>query len=469
MFVDADGNMSVWLNDARNAFNATNFGNGEEVLADGDKYEVTIYGRCLICEDDGYTMKDDLDSKVNDMITNLQNFANNMFVNRDIPQNCAENNYDQSEDYEYLIHTDAETDGYYAYYDFCDCDPFARAIKTHGESGATTRRVDRDDHISILPEVAADFDTLTALYKAFFSNYVITGDNDWRFSTDEAHYFEYRRFFKQAGDLFGYASNNLGNTAEYILTDSALIGMNKSFAFSGSGNNYTVMEYRKMVAKLLGFVNVDALNLYTQKVANELAANGKGASTSTSESRLIYDGAVYTENGVFVLPYSIKRDTLENNVLAFIFVDTDGTTSIWINDIENAFEAVDFEKCGSETRGGIYINGRCALFENEDYTGFRFSNKDVYAAIEKTKSFAEKGDYLIYSPFSDDEGFAVYWFALYDYELEVIYEEDASEGVGTVHQNCYTFVNVVSVEDVHEANLAAIEEYKENGGEEEWN
>ena len=103
-----------------------------------------------------------------------------------------------------------------------------------------------------------------------------------------------------------------------------------------------------------------------------------------------------------------------------------------------------------------------------DYTGFRFSNKDVYVAIEKTKSFAAPGDYLIFSPFSDDEGFAVYWFALYDYELEVIYEDDASEGVGTVHQTCYTFINVVSVEDIHEANLAAIEEFEKNSGEGEW-
>ena len=469
VFVDADGNMSVWLNDARNAFNAVNFGNETEVLDDGDKFEVVIYGRCLICEDDGYYMKADLDSRLDDMLSSLQGLVGDMYFGEEVHENCTWTNFDTDEDAGYLLYPDADVAGYYAYYGFCDCDPFVTAIRSKGESVSLTKRVDRGDYASILPDVAADFDALSTLYKAFFSNYVIedNGVNDWKIGADKEYYLEYKRFFKYAKNMYAFADNRFGDILEYILTDSALVGLNKSFAVSGNGNNYTVEDYRMLVSKLFGFNNLDDLTAYTDVLARAFVENERNANAETDADRLIYDGAVYTQNGIFVLPYVITRYALNKSVLAFVFVDTDGTMAIWINDVDNAFEVTDLEKCGPETRGGIFINGRCALFEDANYTGYMFANTGDYVAVERVKTFSSDGDFLVYSPFSDDEGFEVYWFSLYEYDLEVIYEEYASEGVGTVHQGVYTFVKVISADAVRDANQTKIARY-EAGEEEEW-
>ena len=459
VFVDTNGNMIIWINDVRNAFNATSF--GEEVLSASDKYLVTVYGRCLLFEDDGYIMKEDLDTNVLDMINNFQNFANNLFLATDAPISCSSTNEFPDED-EYNFCNDQ------AYYVYCDCDPFERVIASNGQTTTITKRVDRDDHAQMIAEFANRFDSLSALYYTFFSNYTINDNsvNDWKIGQGVAHYLDYRRLFNCAGDLFANSYNGLGNVDEYLLSESAIIGMSKSFVFSGvgSGNNYTTSQYREMVARLFGFPDLDALNIYTRALANVFVANERNANTDSIGNRLVYDGAIYTSNGIFVLPYVISRDAYNDYLLALIFIDTEGTMSIWISNVNVAFDIADFYGYGDENRAGIIISGRCVLFEENDYTGWMTSKKDKYPAVEKVKTLASAGDFLVYSPFTDEEGFEVYWFSIYGYELEVIYEDDNTNVIGTVQKGCYTFISVASIYDVRTANQNLIEEYEEGGG-----
>lgn len=459
VFVDTVGNMSVWINDARNAFNATNF--GDAVLSSEDKYEVTIYGRCLLAEDDGYIMREDLDSKVAELIKDLQNASHNIFTVTYPNVSCKDTN--ENEQYgEYTIFREN------ACYLICDCYPLGGIVYANGEYCSITKRIDRNDIAVMADEVVARFDSLSDLYHTFFSNYSIeeNGANYWEIGQGNDNYLDYRRFFKQAGNLYTIANNDLGYTSEYLLTNSAVIGLNKSFAIAGTGNNHTVDEYRQMIANLLGFDDVATLTTYANMMANAFMDNERSANTDTVENRLIYDGAIYTTNGIYVLPYVIRRKA-KDNILTYMFVDTDGTISIWINNINVAFDTIDFTGHGPESREAVYINGRCVLFEENDYTGWADTKINKYIAVEKVKAIGSSGDFLIYTPFIDEEGFEVYWFSVYDYELKVVYEDDNTYEIGTVQHGCYTLLNIASKEDVLIANDSIIS-YYEQGGDDEW-
>ena len=66
--MDTNGNMSVWINDAKNAFAAV------ASAADNETTNLEIFGRCLLFEDDGYTMMEQLDPAVQEKIIDLKQF-----------------------------------------------------------------------------------------------------------------------------------------------------------------------------------------------------------------------------------------------------------------------------------------------------------------------------------------------------------------------------------------------------------
>ena len=459
VFVDREGMMSIWLSDAKNAFNATNF--GEEALAAGDKYTVTIYGRCMLFEDDGYVMKEDMNKNVLEMIDNLLGYATNTFSIEELLSTCSETNDEQTDDTYWRSTNDA-------IYLFCDCDPLTAEVNRGGDGSVITNRIDRDDHAQMTLAVAEKFDVLTALYQALLSHYTIEGDETQNLvaTSGEGYYADYRRLFRYAKALFASVDNRAAKVADYLPSDSVIVGLNKPFVIS-VGLEYTLEEYRSMVAKLFGFTDGDTLAQYAGALANALSANARGASVSSVAARLLYDGAVLTENGSFVLPYAFLNRTSGEKVLALVFVGADGTIAMWIHNIDAAFALTTFTEILSDSMGRdiVEILGRCVLFESGGYKGYDPAKAVQYVAGEKVKSFASPGSFIVYTPFTDEEGFEVYWFALYAFEREAVYEGADNAGFGTVHKGFYTMVNVASVDDIRAYNDKTIADCLNEGAE----
>ncbi|MBR1747808.1 MAG: hypothetical protein IJ735_06340 [Clostridia bacterium] len=404
LILDADGRLSIWLNDIDAALWATSY--------DADHLP-----------DDDFSLRNEL-------------YCKNMLFAKEIP--------------------------YEAMFMYCDDDPIMTVQKENGDASAITKRVDRNDVGTITDEIADKFDALSALYADLFSRYDLDAENtNWAITVGGDNYAEYRRLFRYARDLFAAANNNLGKVDEYMLSGSAIIGMNEAFAISFAGNDYSLEEYRLMLAKLFGFTDANVFEKCADALAKALAENEAGAGVDSIADRLLYDGAVRTANGTFVLPYAIKNDTSKKVVLAFVFVDEDGTMAVWINNVNDAFAATEFTVVdGDETPDFIYVSGRCVLFENNDYVGWNANGMAKYVAVEKAKAFASEGDFLIYSPFTDEEGFEVYWFSVYGFETEVVYEDSDSDNIGTVNKGFYTMINVAGIEDVHLYNQYVIETYE---------
>ena len=407
LIIDADDCVSIWINDINAALWATRF--------DADH-----------CGDTDYGISNSL-------------YCKNMLFLKEIP--------------------------YEAIFLFCDCDPFSTVQNANGDASEITRRNDRGDHAVMTDEVAGKFDILAALYADLLSRYSVQDgeDNDWKVSVGGDTYAEYRRLFRYARDLFASAENDLGNVDEYLLSGSAIIGMNETFAISSAGNAHAPEEYRLLLMKLFGFTSEEAFEKCVNALANALAANEAGANADTVAGRLIYDGAVRTENGYFVLPYAIKNATSGKTVLAFVFVDGNGTMAVWINNLNDAFALTDFTELNSDDDSPdfVYVSGRCVLFEDNEYVGWNGNGMPKYIAVEKTRSFASAGDFLIYSSFTDEEGFEVYWFSVYGFETEVVYDDSDSGSIGTVNKGFYTMINVAGVEDVHRYNQNVIETYED--------
>lgn len=407
LILDDDGHMAMWINDIDAALWATNYDEDHHLLDDE-----FILGNKLYCK--------------------------NMLFAKEI--------------------------NYNAIFMFCDDDVLLTVQKANGEASEITKRVDRGDIGSISDEIAEKFDTLGELYAALLTLYNIQENevNNWHVAEGGANYAEYRRLFRYARDLFISANNDLGKVDEYFLSGSAIIGMNEAFAISFAGTDYSMDEYRLMLTKLFGFNDVQSFTKCVDALASALADEA-GAGVATIADRLLYDGAVRTTNGYFVLPYLIKNYTVGKSVLAFVFVDGEGTMAVWINNVKDAFSMTDFTIKESEKDIPVYlyVSGRCVLFENNnEYVGWNANGMAKNIAVEKVMAFASEGDFLIYSPFTDEEGFEVYWFSVYGFETEVIYDDSDTANIGTVNKGFYTMVNVASIEDVHAYNRYVIDTYE---------
>ena len=284
----------------------------------------------------------------------------------ELPGNCAEqrSGYDENE---YRLETAQ------AIYTFCECDPFATVIKDGGDASNITKKTDKEDHAEMEEAVAEKFDQLASLYRAFISNYVSGEDvvNEWKISASNKNYGAYRSFFEYASDMISKSNRNMGKDNEFVLSKSVIVGMNRSFTISvsGSGNDYTLDQYRLIVAKLFGFSDLDTFAIYTDNLAQALVQNAKNASVDSMSARLRYDGAVMTEDGYYVLPFAIKSEASTRKVLAFVFVDGEGVMSIWINDARNAYNAMNFgtDELESLDKYTVTIYGRCMMFEDDGY------------------------------------------------------------------------------------------------------
>lgn len=405
LVLDADGRVAMWLNDVDAALWATNY------------------------DENHYT-----ESEIS--LVNTQ-YCKNMLFAKEI--------------------------SYEAIFLYCDDDSLMTVKKNNGDTSEITKRVDRGDVGLITDDIAAKFDTLSALYANLLSRYDCDDeDTNWKVTIGGANYAEYRRLFRYARDLFGVADNDLGKVDDYLLAGSAIIGMNKAFAISFA-DAYSYEDYRLMLAKLFGFTDVASFAKCVDALASALAANAAGADVDTIANRLVYDGAVRTEGGYFVLPYVIKNATLGKTVLAFVFVDGDGTMAVWINNVKEAFEATDFTVVeGDVLHDFMYVSGRCVLFEsNNEYDGWNANGMAKYIAVEKVVAFSSEGDFLIYSPFTDEEGFDVYWFSVYGFETDVIYDDSDTANIGTVNKGFYTMINVASVAEVHAYNQNVIQTYED--------
>ncbi len=227
---------------------------------------------------------------------------------------------------------------------YCNCCGFGVALK---DEGSTDNLATRSYGSLSNYTLGTKFDNLATSYAAFDADK--TEDN-------------YTAFFDKAKEVLNGSVSKLTKNADYTAASSALIGVGNNLIYNIGETERTYDQTISAVARLFGYDDAATFAQYAQNVAAVYHANGIGASTSY---RLKYIGAVYTDNGSFILPYAFKSNRSDTALLSFVIVDADGNVSVWLDSLEDMFSITAYDQTlpeNSNTTLDVY--GCCELYEN---------------------------------------------------------------------------------------------------------
>ena len=236
---------------------------------------------------------------------------------------------------------------------YCDCDLYgtgdAEDISAH------------QDTATLSESALKAADELAETFAALIGHYAVTDESaQWELSSPSEAYDAYSAFYTKVCAFFGVADAGVVGGATHTLTSGAVIGADKPFSIVFNDDD-TTSDLRSILARSLGCETADDLAARAQTVAALLSSDLCDA--DTIGGRVVYDGAIYTESGYFLLPYAF---VCGNNVtLACAFVSPDGMTSVWVDNVASA------KSTTNASGGGMFsmrittdVYGRCALFDS---------------------------------------------------------------------------------------------------------
>ena len=351
IFVDKKGAVSIWINDARNAFNATNF--GETVWDMSDKFNVSIYGRCLMYEDDGYIMNEDLGKNVSKMINKLQQYPQYLFKVGGVKENCyvTDENADYYAHIYYLGGRCSELNlNHLPGYDYGgvsvltdDCNPF---YTLNGDwIFDDIDNLKEHSLYSIPASLKAAFNGLSNLYSAFLGNFEIPTEGAQYIPTVSGNALEsYTALYNAAVELYessAYPAFIKGTESD--LTKSAIIGLNRPFTILlNSDTTSQETNYRLAVANILGIDDEELFSNYVEQMEILYSDYRADLKNSLEVNKAMENGCFVTNNDSFVFPIAVQSTSLYN-VLLYMVIDKNNCISIWVNNVDSLLYATRFD------------------------------------------------------------------------------------------------------------------------------
>ena len=236
---------------------------------------------------------------------------------------------------------------------YCDCNVFLY--------DETTDLCAHKDEASVSAAVATAADDLAAAFAAFIANYSLTDSPaQWKLLSPSAAYDDYAAFYAKVRAFFDLADASVTDGASYSLTSGAIVGADKPFSVV-FGEDDTTDALRTILARSFGY---ETAAEFAEKVSGAVALFLSDlCGTDRIGDRLVYDGAIYTANGYFVLPYAFKSgDTI---ALACVLIAPNGTTSVWLSDVASVKNTTNANASELLMMPGIATEayGRCELFD----------------------------------------------------------------------------------------------------------
>ncbi len=249
----------------------------------------------------------------------------------------------------------------------CECNLFDSIRSAGGAMTGITKHSDT----TLRTGVSADFDLLSGsfddLISYLFTQYAI--DENYQMinlkqgEDDIEGYAKWSGLFEEAKALFDSSNNRVSQKINYSVITGGILGITKPFyILPEQGENY-YGDLLASLAYLLGYSSEEDFETDANNLAETMKENAAGANTSSATGRVKYDGAIYTENGSFIIPYAIKNE-LAQTVLVYIVVNSEGEMYAWVSNLDALYAAANNAKDGEENRP-VKIYGRCMLFEVE--------------------------------------------------------------------------------------------------------
>ncbi len=255
--------------------------------------------------------------------------------------------------------------------EYCDSNTFGAIFRNNGDTSSIFENENGTKKVS--RSIIKTIDFLGECYSTLIQDCL---KNDLSHVNDSVGH--YTKFFNETKKMFNNSIKSIYRNVNYDISSSILIGINNKFVCGGDKDYDSVI---KVVSTLFGFNDIDTFKQCAQKLVEMYLENPAKASTINCNSRLKYNGAIYTKNGSFVMPFSFINEEL-SIVFANVIVDKEGNMSIWISDIDLAFTMTKLNKnykmIKDESVEQITISGRCCLFEQ-----YFYNKKEIVKAAEE--------------------------------------------------------------------------------------
>ncbi len=233
----------------------------------------------------------------------------------------------------------------------CDCN--GPAVLSDNPTGYNLRLHSSAEMPSL---TVALFDQLATSYDQLMANYPLTSSLDEFTFTSAAA--DYSSFDSSVRGLFAasYLATSIGS-------NGAIVGINNSFLISTGENDPDYADLQSAIAALFGYDDAADFIANVDILASEYAP--------TPTDRLRYDGTVYTNSGIFVMPFIFVNNQMNARVSACLFIDGSRMTSLWVSDLNDIFTAVNYQNAAGldpieDEECVLTVYGRCYLFESKE-------------------------------------------------------------------------------------------------------
>lgn len=219
-----------------------------------------------------------------------------------------------------------------------DCNPFGMIAGYFGKIYGLSKHTSKTASESTI----SDFNSFTKLFADFMGNFEVPKDGTAYIpAIDDEALSEYTLFYNKAIELYNSSLVSFTQNVSNSLTKSAVIGANHSYTMLFGNEVSSDIDYQMLIANLFGFSSKTDFMRYAQKLADTYAKYRTNIENSVTASGPLVNGCFYTEDGSFVFPIAVKNE-LSSPVLTYVIIDTDGLVSVWVNDIDSALWATNF-------------------------------------------------------------------------------------------------------------------------------
>lgn len=267
--------------------------------------------------------------------------------------------------------------------DFCDCNCLGVILDKSGSTSSVARHT-----IAKVPaKTLTDIDELSALYADFIGYYDVKNEyKKWTLEEGSVQKNAYDAFVVKAQGIFDACDFVACKNIEHSSKNGVVIGLSRSFDVTteNADVSYSYSDMLFIASELFGYKDKSKFTEYARTLVSTFGAE---KDKTTEELRLSLDGAIYTENGAYVMPYVVKSNLATN--FSVCLVMKDGVLSAWIEDIDSAAKTVDLSDVKGTSSFSLY--GRCNLFETASgYYEFSFEGEELpaghYATMEISTS-----------------------------------------------------------------------------------
>lgn len=211
--------------------------------------------------------------------------------------------------------------------EYDDCNPFAMVAGDFGDMADLSLHTEQTASVSTLNYL----NTLSERFNTFIGGYTIPKNGSSYVQNTNS---DYANFYTSARSVYSTSvAQNISWSSDYS-TYSAVIGANYPYVLKGD-NVPSDLDYQLLLAKLFGFSDKTAFMDCAQALADACAAY-----TLSPTNEALMNGCFYS-NGNYIFPIT-SRNGVVSPVRMFVFVDANGYVSVWVDYIQNALKAVNF-------------------------------------------------------------------------------------------------------------------------------